>query len=215
MPLLSVQNLSFKYSQNDELLIKDMSFSTEKDELILIKGPNGSGKTSLLSMLCGIIPKAINGVVEGQILIDDIDISALTLPELSPLVSMAFQDPEMQLSFPQVDQELAFGPENLKIPAHEISKIIEDVSELLGIQELLKSDIAALSYGQKKLTALASIFTLSPEIILLDEPADGLSEQSIQNVIKCALHYKNDKLVIITSTTHVFDNIADRIINLS
>ena len=192
-----------------------MSFSTEKDELILIKGPNGSGKTSLLSMLCGIIPKAINGVVEGQILIDDIDISALTLPELSPLVSMAFQDPEMQLSFPQVDQELAFGPENLKIPAHEISKIIEDVSELLGIEELLKSDIAALSYGQKKLTALASIFTLSPEIILLDEPADGLSEQSIQNVIKCALYYKNDKLVIITSTTHVFDNIADRIINLS
>ena len=121
----------------------------------------------------------------------------------------------MQLSFPQVDQELAFGPENLKIPAHEISKIIEDVSELLGIEELLKSDIAALSYGQKKLTAISSIFTLSPEIILLDEPADGLSEQSIQNVIKCALHYKNDKLVIITSTTHVFDNIADRIINLS
>jgi len=215
MPLLSVQNLSFKYSQNDELLIKDMSFSTEKDELILIKGPNGSGKTSLLSMLCGIIPKAINGVVEGQILIDDIDISALTLPELSPLVSMAFQDPEMQLSFPQVDQELAFGPENLKIPAHEISKIIEDVSELLGIQELLKSDIAALSYGQKKLVTIASVFTLSPDIILLDEPADGLSEQSIQNVIKCTLYYKNDKLVIITSTTHVFDNIADRIINLS
>jgi len=192
-----------------------MSFSTEKDELILIKGPNGSGKTSLLSMLCGIIPKAINGVVEGQILIDDIDISALTLPELSPLVSMAFQDPEMQLSFPQVDQELAFGPENLKIPAHEISKIIEDVSELLGIQELLKSDIAALSYGQKKLVTIASVFTLSPDIILLDEPADGLSEQSIQNVIKCTLYYKNDKLVIITSTTHVFDNIADRIINLS
>jgi len=192
-----------------------MSFSAEKDELILIKGPNGSGKTSLLSMLCGIIPKAINVVVEGQILIDDIDISALTLPELSPLVSMVFQEPEMQLSFPQVEQELAFGPENLKIPAHEISKIIEDVSELLEIQELPKSDISTLSYGQKKLTAIASIFTLSPEIILLDEPADGLSEQSIQNVIKCVLHYKNDKLVIITSTTHVFDNIADRIINLS
>ena len=215
MALLSVQNLSFKYSQDDELLIKDLSFSAEKNELILIKGPNGSGKTSLLSLLCGIIPKAINGVVEGQILIDDIDISALTLPELSPLVSMVFQEPEMQVSFPQVEQELAFGPENLKIPAHEISKIIEDVSDLLGIQELLKSDIAALSYGQKKLAALASIFTLSPEIILLDEPADGLSGQSIQNVIKCVLHYKKDKLIIISSTTHVFDDIADRIITLS
>ncbi len=215
MSLLSVQNLSFKYSQNDEWLIKDLNFIAEKDELILIKGPNGCGKTSLLSLFCGIIPKAINGNVEGQILIDDIDIIALTLPELSPLISMVFQEPEMQLSFPQVEQELAFGPENLKIPTYEISKIIDDVSELLGIPELLESDITALSYGQKKLTALASIFTLSPEIILLDEPADGLSEQSIQNVIKCVLHYKNDKLVIITSTTHVFDNIADRIINLS
>lgn len=215
MPLLSVQNIFLKYAQTDEWLIKDMNFDAEKNDILLIKGPNGCGKTSLLSLLCGIIPKAIKGIIEGQILIDDIDISELTLPELSPLISMVFQEPEMQLSFPQVEQELAFGPENLKIPANEISKKIEDVSELLGIPELLKSDIAALSYGQKKLVAIASIFTLSPEIILLDEPADGLSEQSIQNVIKCVLHYKNDKLFIITSTTHVFDDIADRIITFS
>lgn len=121
----------------------------------------------------------------------------------------------MQLSFPQVEQELAFGPENLKIQAHEISKKIDNVSELLGIPELLKSDISALSYGQKKLVALASIFTFSPEIILLDEPGDGLSGQSIQNVIKCVLHYKNDKLVIITSTTHFFDDVTDIVITLS
>ena len=215
MPLLSVQNIFLKYAQTDEWLIKDMNFDAEKNDILLIKGRNGCGKTSLLSLLCGIIPKAIKGIIEGQILIDDIDISELTLPELSPLISMVFQEPEMQLSFPQVEQELAFGPENLKIPANEISKKIEDVSELLGIPELLKSDIAALSYGQKKLVAIASIFTLSPEIILLDEPADGLSEQSIQNVIKCVLHYKNDKLFIITSTTHVFDDIADRIITFS
>ncbi|MBC8382405.1 MAG: ABC transporter ATP-binding protein [Candidatus Cloacimonetes bacterium] len=215
MPLLSVQNIFLKYAQTDEWLIKDMNFDAEKNDILLIKGPNGCGKTSLLSLLCGIIPKAIKGIIEGQILIDDIDISELTLPELSPLISMVFQEPEMQLSFPQVEQELAFGPENLKIPANEISKKIEDVSELLGIPELLKSDIAALSYGQKKLVAIASIFTLSPEIILLDEPADGLSEQSIQNVIKCVLHYKNDKLFIITSTTHVFDDIENRIITFS
>ena len=215
MPLLSVQNIFLKYAQTDEWLIKDMNFDAEKNDILLIKGPNGCGKTSLLSLLCGIIPKAIKGIIEGQILIDDIDISELTLPELSPLISMVFQEPEMQLSFPQVEQELAFGPENLKIPANEISKKIEDVSELLGIPELLKSDIAALSYGQKKLVAIASIFTLSPEIILLDEPADGLSEQSIQNVIKCVLHYKNDKLFIITSTTHVFDDIENKIITFS
>ncbi len=215
MPLLSVKNIFLKYSQNEQWLIKDLNFCAEKSEIILIKGPNGSGKTSLLSMLCGVIPKAIKGITGGQILIDDIDISVLTLPELSPLISMVFQEPEIQLSFPQVEQELAFGPENLKVPITEIRIRIEKVSELLGISNLLKSEIITLSYGQKMLVAIASVFSLSPDIILLDEPADGLSETSIQSVKKCIQHFMEDKLIIISSTTHAFDDIADRIITLS
>jgi len=215
MPLLSVKNIFLKYYQNERWLIKDLNFRAEKSEIILIKGQNGSGKTSLLSMLCGIIPKTIKGITGGQILIDDIDISVLTLPELSPLISMVFQEPEMQLSFPQVEQELAFGPENLKVPVNEIRTRIEKVSELLGITNLLKSEIITLSYGQKMLVAIASVFSLSPDIILLDEPADGLSETSIQNVEKCIQHFREDKLTIISSTTHTFDDIADRVITLT
>jgi len=215
MALLNIQNLFLKYNQTDEWLIKDMNFVAEKNEIILIKGSNGCGKTSLLSMLCGIIPKTIKGIIGGQILIDDIDISALTLPELSPLISVVFQEPEMQLSFPQVEQELAFGPENLKVPANEIRKRIENISELLGISRLLKSEIATLSYGQKKLVAVASVFSLSPDIILLDELADGLSDTSIQNIKKCIQYFREDKLIIISSSTHTFNDIADRIITFS
>ena len=215
MPLLSVKNIFLKYSQNDEWLIEDFNFCADKNEIILLKGKNGSGKTSLLSMLCGIIPKAIKGIMGGKIFINDIDISSLTLPELSPLISMVFQEPEMQLSFPQVEQELAFGPENLKIPAKEICTRIENISELLGISNLVKSEIAALSYGQKMLVAIASVFTLSPDIILLDEPADGLSETSIQNVKNCIQYFSKKKLTIISSTSHIFDDVADRVITLS
>ncbi|MDP8315296.1 MAG: ABC transporter ATP-binding protein [Candidatus Celaenobacter antarcticus] len=215
MALLNIQNLFLKYNQTDEWLIKDMNFVAEKNEIILIKGSNGCGKTSLLSMLCGIIPKTIKGIIGGQILIDDIDISALTLPELSPLISVVFQEPEMQLSFPQVEQELAFGPENLKVPANEIRKRIENISELLGISNLVKSEIATLSYGQKKLVAVAAVFSLSPDIILLDELADGLSDTSIQNIKKCIQYFREDKLIIISSTTHTFNDIADRIITFS
>jgi len=215
MALLNIQNLFLKYNQTDEWLIKDMNLVAGKNEIILIKGSNGCGKTSLLSMLCGIIPKTIKGIIGGQILIDDIDISALTLPELSPLISVVFQEPEMQLSFPQVEQELAFGPENLKVPANEIRKRIENISELLGISRLLKSEIATLSYGQKKLVAVASVFSLSPDIILLDELADGLSDTSIQNIKKCIQYFREDKLIIISSSTHTFNDIADRIITFS
>ncbi|MCD6330389.1 MAG: ATP-binding cassette domain-containing protein, partial [Candidatus Cloacimonetes bacterium] len=91
MTLLNVQNLFLKYNQIDEWLIRDFNLVADKNEVLLIKGPNGCGKTSLLSMLCGIIPKMIKAAIGGQILIDDIDISVLTLSELSPLISMAFQ----------------------------------------------------------------------------------------------------------------------------
>jgi len=215
MALLNVQNLFLKYNQVDDWLIKDLNLSAGKSECILLKGQNGSGKTSTLSMLCGIIPKSVNGIVGGQILIGDIDICSLSLPELSPLISMVFQEPEMQLSFPQIEHELAFGPENLKIPVEEIRKRIENVSELLGLLLLLKSEIATLSYGQKKLVTIASVFTLSPDIILLDEPEDCLSADSIRNVKKCIQHFKRDKLIIISSTTHTFDDIADKVITLS
>ncbi len=215
MTLLSVQNIFLKYSQTDDWLIEDFNFCADKNEIILLKGKNGSGKTSLLSMLRGIIPKAKKGIMGGNISINDIDISTLSLPELSTLISMVFQEPEMQLSFPQVEQELAFGPENLEIPANEICTRIENISELLGISNLVKSEIAALSYGQKMLVAIASVFTLSPDIILLDEPADGLSETSIQNVKNCIQYFSKNKLTIISSTSHTFDDVADRVITLS
>ena len=194
MMLLKVENIFLKYSQTDDWLIEDLNFCADRNEIILMKGKNGSGKTSLLSMFCGIIPKAKKGIMGGKIFIAGIDISSLSLPELSPLISMVFQDPEKQLSFPQVVHELAFGPENLKLPVREIHRKIEYISDLLGIDDLLKSDTATLSYGQKMLVAIASVFTLSPDIILLDEPADGLSEVSIQKVN--------------------FDTFADRIITL-
>jgi len=214
MALLNVQNLFLKYNQIDEWLIRDFNLVADKNEVLLIKGPNGCGKTSLLSMLGGIIPKMIKAAIGGQILIDDIDISALTLSELSPLISMVFQEPELQLSFPQVEHELAFGPENLTIPVEEIRNRIENISELLRLNHLMKSEIATLSYGQKKLVTIASVFTLSPDIILLDEPEDGLSTNSISNVKKCIQYYKQDKLIIISSTTHTFDNLSDKVIIL-
>jgi energy-coupling factor transport system ATP-binding protein len=215
MPLLNAQYLFFKYNQTDEWLMKDFNFSADKNEVIIINGSNGCGKTTLLSLICGIIPKAIKGITGGKIFIDDIYTNVLSLPELSPLVSMVFQEPEMQLSFPIVEQELAFGPENLKVPIEEIKNRIKSVSEILEISHLLKSEIGTLSYGQKKLVIIASVFTLSPDIILLDEPEDGLSADSISNVKKYIAHDRRDKLIIISSTTHTFDDISDKVILLS
>ncbi|MBN2018028.1 MAG: ABC transporter ATP-binding protein [Candidatus Cloacimonetes bacterium] len=215
MSLLNIQQLFFKYHQTDDWLFQDLNLSAENGEVIVIHGLNGSGKSTLLSLLCGIIPKEIKGVKDGVISINDIDIDGLSLPELSPLVSMVFQEPEMQLSFPIVEQELAFGPENVMVKEHEICQRIQRISDLLHISHLLKSDIASLSYGQKKLITIAALYTLSPDIILLDEPEDGLSADSIGSIRDCIMQYKQEKLTIISSTTHTFDDISDRIITIS
>jgi len=215
MSLLNIQQLFFKYHQTDDWLFQDLNLSAENGEVIIIHGPNGSGKSTLLSLLCGIIPKEIKGVKDGLIAINDIDIDGLRLPELSPLISMVFQEPDMQLSFPIVEQELAFGQENLLIDVDEIENRIKKVSHLLGISNLLKTDIATLSYGQKKLVTVAALYTLSPDIILLDEPEDGLSAESIGKLKDCIINYKQDKLTIISSTTHTFDDMADKIITIS
>ncbi|HEX37807.1 MAG TPA: ABC transporter ATP-binding protein [Candidatus Cloacimonetes bacterium] len=213
--LLKTSHLFCKFPSQKEWLLKDVSIDTKVGEIILIKGVNGSGKTTLLSLLCGIIPKEIKAEVRGKIHINDVEISDLTLAQSSPFISMTFQEPDYQLSFPKVIYELAFGPENLKISRHEIEDRIKYVTELLKIDHLLYNDIATLSYGQKKLVCIASIMTLSPKILLLDEPDDGLSFASVEQVKKCILAYRNEKLFIIATTKSYFDDIADRKITLS
>ncbi len=213
--LLKATHLFCKFPSQKEWLIQDFSIEAKASEIILIKGENGRGKTTLLSLLCGIIPREIKAEARGRIVIDGIDISSVTLAQCSPLISMTFQEPDYQLSFPKVIHELAFGPENLKIERQEIQNRIKNVTELLQIDHLLSKDITKLSYGQKKLVTIASIMTLSPKVMLLDEPDDGLSFTSIENVKRCILAYRNEKLFIIATTKSYFDDIADRMITLS
>jgi len=213
--ILKATHIFSKFASQKEWLLKDFSFDAKTGEIILIKGDNGSGKTTLLSLLCGIVPKEIKAEARGKIIINGIDISNLTLAQSSPLISMTFQEPDYQLSFPKVIHELAFGPENLNIERQKIEDRITNVTELLKIDHLLYKDIATLSYGQKKLVTIASILTLSPKILLLDEPDDGLTVASIENLKRCISCFQKDKLFIISTTKSYFDDTADRIITLS
>jgi len=131
------------------------------------------------------------------------------------MVSLLMQEPENQLLFPNVESELAFGPENLCIAPQEIRKRIDDTLELLDITHLRNLDTATLSFGQKKLVALASIITLSPDIFLLDEPSAGLSADYIKIVKNAITQLSNaGKLVFIADHSDEIFQIADRKIEL-
>ncbi len=178
--MLQIENLSFRYNPEQPWLIKNFSFEVKNGDIIYVKGSSGSGKTTLLNILCGVIPKNIPGEFEGKITINDQDISSLSLPETAPHTSLLMQEPENQLFFPIVEQELAFAPENLKIIPEKIKERISSALSQLGIEDLKHEETASLSFGQKKLVTLASILTLSPQVYLLDEPAAGISKENTE-----------------------------------
>ena len=216
MSILKIQNLSFRYSKNQSLIVKNFSFDADKGDIIAIKGESGSGKTTLLYMLCGVIPKSINGEFEGTIEVMNENIENLSLPQISPKVSLMMQETEYQLSFPIVEQELAFAPENLKLDPSEIENLIEDALTLLQIKTLRYEETATLSFGQKKLVAFASILTLSPQIFLLDEPTSGLSSHYIQIITNVISKLSNEgKTIFIANPSPELLKISNETIDLN
>ena len=196
--MLKIENLSFRYNKYQNWILNDFSLHAKKGDIIAITGASGRGKTTILNILSGVIPKVFKGEFKGNILFNNLDISELSLPQTAPHISLLMQEPENQLFFPTVEQELAFAPENLKLSTCEIKKRIERTLSILDIEQLRFEDTSSLSFGQKKLVAFASILTLSPDVFLLDEPAAGLSNSYINRIAEIISYLsKNNKIIFI------------------
>jgi energy-coupling factor transport system ATP-binding protein len=213
--MLEIKNVSFRYHETSVNLINNFTFSADNKDIIAIQGDSGSGKTTLLNIICGVIPKIFNGDLSGNIIHNEVDISNLTLPEIAPRISLLMQHPDNQLFFPTVEQELAFGPENLKIPTNDIIKRIDEVLNRLNIKDLRIKGTSALSFGQKKLVSLASIITLSPDIFLLDEPFAGLSNEYIKVIsTEIKTQAENGKIIFIAGHNININELANKTIEM-
>ncbi|MCF7920315.1 MAG: energy-coupling factor ABC transporter ATP-binding protein [Candidatus Cloacimonetes bacterium] len=209
MSLLSVVQLAFRYNAQDNWLFSGLDFCLEPGEILAVSGKSGCGKTTLLYLLNGIIPRHIDGEMKGDIKIAGIEHNKLSLPELAPHISMVMQNPHQQLFFPTVEQELAFAPENLCLSPDIIEERISNALQLLKISELRQQETATLSYGQQKLTALAAIYTLQPQILLLDEISNGISTEKKSHIINLIKSYAHSgKNIIIADHDPAFLDLA-------
>ncbi|OPX29544.1 MAG: hypothetical protein B1H06_01355 [Candidatus Cloacimonas sp. 4484_143] len=214
--MLQVKDLSFRYNSETDWLFQDFYLETDKGKIIAINGDSGSGKTTLLNIICGVIPKMIKGNFSGKITFNKTDLSTLTLPQTAPLLSLLMQEPDNQLFFPTVEQELAFGPENLQIEPEEIQERIDKILKVLQIEKLRNKETHNLSFGQKKLVIFASILTLDPQVFLLDELSAGLSNDYITNIKKILRNLAaKGKIIFLTDHAGDFADIADTVIKLS
>ena len=178
MTALSLKDIRFGYDEND-LILDGVNIEIPEGAVVSLRGRSGCGKTTLAMIACGVIPKAVPGYLVGSVTVFGEDISGKAIFETADMISMVFQDPESQLFAPTVEDETAFAPENLCFPSDEINRKVDDALKAVGMCDFRTSPPGKLSGGQQQLAALASILSLDPKIIILDEPASQLDEEGV------------------------------------
>lgn len=177
MDIIRIENLKFAYGDGKQIL-KGVDLTIEAGELIGLIGDSGCGKSTLCHIMCGIIPNVIGGEVSGQVHIKDINMRQAKLKDMAQTVGFVMQDADRQIVCSTVEDELAFGPENLCLPPEEIRIRVDNTLELLQMTDFRETDPNHLSGGQKQLVTIGSVLTLQPDILILDEPFSHLDEEA-------------------------------------
>lgn len=186
MKKIEIENLRFSYD-GERTIIDDMNFSIDAGEMVGIIGDSGCGKSTLCHILCGTIPNIIGGELSGKGTISGKLLKDCQLKDLATTVGFVMQDSDRQIVTSTVEDELAFGPENLCVDPKEIRQRVDAVLEMLQLQDIREVNPNRLSGGQKQMVTIGSILTMEPEVLILDEPfshLDGENCQSVEAVLK-------------------------------
>jgi energy-coupling factor transport system ATP-binding protein len=210
MNAVEVRNLSFAYFRGKTVL-RDVSFSVSEGEVFVIAGLSGSGKTTLCELICGVIPHAIKGEVSGEISVMGLDPVKAGLPQTALRAGLVFQDADSQIICTTVEDELAFGPENLCLPPDEIKRRVDMLLVEFGLEALREVNPSHLSGGEKKLLAIASVLALSPPVLVLDEPMSGLDEDG-RSLVRAAIEVQRQsgRTIVIVEHDSNLATYADR-----
>ena len=218
-PILSVKNLKYVYSAGtpfEYTALEDVSFSVNRGEFIGIIGHTGSGKSTLMQQLNGLLkPTSGSVILDGQDIWSDKKLTR----QARFRVGLVFQYPEYQLFEETVYRDIAFGPKNMGLPAGEVDRRVREAAGFVGITDAqLQASPFDLSGGQKRRVAIAGVIAMEPEILILDEPTAGLDPSGRREILSNIAAYRKSKNATIMMVSHSMEDVArltDRLLVLS
>jgi energy-coupling factor transport system ATP-binding protein len=206
---LEIKNLTYTYGVNTPFChtaVDDVSFDIGENEFIGIIGATGSGKSTLIQMLNGLLKPT-----SGQVLLDGVDINKdkKTNNAARFQIGLAMQYPEYQLFEETVFKDISFGPKNMGLHTDAVKDRVNEVADALGLDsKLLKKSPFDLSGGQKRRVAIAGIMAMKPKILILDEPTAGLDPRGKRNLLRYVKKYKEDNKCTVIFVSHSMEDIA-------
>jgi energy-coupling factor transporter ATP-binding protein EcfA2 len=213
--MLELRDLTFAYTATASPVLRDVSLSIEEGELLLVAGRTGIGKSTLLGVLNGLVPSFTGGVLTGDVLLDGVSVLERPPRERAHVVGYVGQDPTAGFVTDTVEEELAYGMEQLGLEATTMRRRVEETLDLLGIADLRNRDLRTLSGGQQQRVAIGSVLTMHPRVLVLDEPTSALDPTAAEDVLATLTRLVHDLGVSVVLAEHRLERVvpfADRVV---
>ena len=208
--VIDVKNLSFRYKESQEYYdVKDITFHVKRGEWLSIVGHNGSGKSTTVRLIDGLLEAE-----SGEIVIDGQRLTEENVWNIRRQIGMVFQNPDNQFVGATVEDDVAFGLENQGLSRQEMKKRVEEALDLVGMLDFKKREPARLSGGQKQRVAIAGVVALRPAILILDEATSMLDSEGRRELIETVKGIRKDYDMTVISITHDLEEVAmsDRVL---
>ncbi len=213
--MLELRDISFRYAEDSPLVLDQVDLVLEEGELVLVAGRTGVGKSTLLGLFNGLVPSFTGGQLSGDVLLDGESILHQPPRDRAHVVGYVGQDPTAGFVTDTVEEELAYGMEQLGLDAATMRRRVEETLDLLGIADLRGRDLRTLSGGQQQRVAIGSVLTMHPRLLVLDEPTSALDPTAAEEVLATLTRLVHDLGVTVVIAEHRLERVvpfADRFV---